>query len=47
MLDEEKYAKMFESVSRIDGQLRTMQLPQVDWKNVCEFIFRRSEENKE
>lgn len=33
MLDEEKYAKMFESVSRINGQLRTMQLLQVDWKN--------------
>ena len=43
MFDEEKYAKMFENMSKISEQLKNLQLPQIDWNNA---VKRQSEINR-
>lgn len=43
MFDEEKYAKMFENMSKISEQLKNLQLPQIDWNNV---VKRQSKINR-
>ena len=34
MFDEEKYAKMFENISKLSEQFKNIRLPQINWDNV-------------